>query len=109
MNPLCITIRPITETNLGIENLNNFISKGYNHILVSPDLINENLCKIGLIEMGFPYYRWLIAIHTAVFRIAVQFNIPLVFYSEDGEVEYGGDAKINITVFMILTILKIHT
>ena len=94
MNPLCITIRPITETNLGIENLNSFVSKGYNHILVSPDSeAMRILCKIGLLEMGFPYYGWLIAIHTAVFRIAVQFNIPLVFYSEDGEVEYGGDAK----------------
>ena len=41
--------------------------------------------------MGFPYYGWLIAIHSAVLRIAVQFNIPLVFYSEDGEMEYGGD------------------
>ena len=94
MNPLSVTIRPITETKLGIENLNNFISNGYDHVLVSPDSeAMRKLCKLGLIEMGFPYYGWLIAIHTAVFRIAVQFNIPLVFYSEDGEVEYGGDAQ----------------
>lgn len=94
MNPLSVTIRPITETKLGLENLNNFISKGYDHVLVSPDSeAMRKLCRLGLTEMGFPYYGWLIAIHTAVFRIAVQFNIPLVFYSEDGEVEYGGDAQ----------------
>ena len=94
MNPLSVTIRPITETKLGIENLNSFISKGYDHVLVSPDSeAMRKLCKLGLTEMGFPYYGWLIAIHTAVFRVAIQFNIPLVFYSEDGEVEYGGDAK----------------
>ena len=94
MNPLAVTIRPITETKLGIENLNNFVNSGYDHILVSPDPeAMRILCKIGLTEMGFPYYGWLIAVHTAVFRVAVQFNIPLVFYSEDGEVEYGGDAK----------------
>ena len=55
MNPLCITIRPITETKLCIENLNRFVSKGYNHILVSPDSeAMRILCKIGLLEMGFP-------------------------------------------------------
>ena len=51
------------------------------------------LNKIGLTELGFPYYGWLMGIHTAVLRVALQMNIPLLFYSEDGEVEYGGDAK----------------
>ena len=94
MNPLAITIRPSLETELGVKNLLSFINKGYDHIHVSPNPeVMRKLNKIGLIEMGFPYYGWLIAIHSAVLRVAVQFNIPLVFYSEDGEVEYGGDAK----------------
>ena len=94
VNPLTVTIRPITETNIGIKNLNNFVKSGYNHLLVSPDVeAMRKLNKIGLTDMGFPYYGWLISIHTAVLRVAVQFNVPLVFYSEDGEVEYGGDAK----------------
>ena len=94
MNPLAVTIRPITETQIGQDNLNNFVQSGYNHLLVSPNVeAMRKLNKLGLTEMGFPYYGWLISIHTAVFRIAVQFDIPLVFYSEDGEVEYGGDAK----------------
>ena len=29
----------------------------------------------------------------AVVRVAAEFNIPLIFFSEDGDVEYGGDAK----------------
>ena len=44
-------------------------------------------------RLGFPYYGWLISVHTAVLRVALQFNISLVFYSEDGEVEYGGNMK----------------
>ena len=32
----------------------------------------------------------MIAIHTAVLRIADNFGINLIFYGEDGEVEYGG-------------------
>ena len=94
MNPLAVTIRPIMETELGIKNLTSFVNSGYDHIHVTPNSeAMRKLNKIGLIEMGFPYYGWLIAIHSAVLRVAVQFNIPLVFYSEDGEVEYGGDAK----------------
>jgi hypothetical protein len=44
--------------------------------------------------MGFPYYGWLIAIQALPLRIASSLGIPLVFYGEDGEVEYGGDPEI---------------
>ena len=33
-----------------------------------------------------------IALNTAVYRIASNFNIPLIFYVEDGDVEYS-DSK----------------
>ena len=60
--------------------------------MVSPPEAMRILCKIGLLEMGFPYYGWLIAIHTAVFRIAVQFNIPLVLLRRRRS-RICGDAK----------------
>ncbi len=94
MNPLSVTFRPIMETDIGKKNLDAFINSGYDHIHVTPDQnAMRILNKIGLIDMGFPYYGWLMGIHTAVLRVAIQMNIPLIFYSEDGEVEYGGDAK----------------
>jgi len=43
--------------------------------------------------MGFPYFGWLIAIQAAVVRSAHQFGIELIFYGEDGEVEYGGSTR----------------
>ena len=33
------------------------------------------------------------AILTSVIRTAINFNIPLIFYGEDGEVEYGGSTE----------------
>ena len=42
----------------------------------------------------------MIAIHTAVLRIAKNFDINLVMYGEDGEVEYGGSTKYKYTLFM---------
>ena len=94
LNPLTVTIRPPTETEIGKENLSNFVKSGYENVLISPDEeAMQKLNKLGLIEMGFPYYGWLVTVHTAVLRTAVAYGISLVFYSEDGEVEYGGDQK----------------
>ena len=96
INPLTVTVRPPLEMELGNENLRNFIGSGYDHIHVSPnkDVMRE-LNTIGFKEIGFPYYGWMIAIHSAVIRVAVNFGIKLIFYGENGEVEYGGDNKAN--------------
>lgn len=94
MNPLTITIRPPLSLELGDQNLQNFVQSGYNHIHVTPDpKPMQILNKYGFIEKGFPYYGWLIAIHTAVIRTAFNFDISLLFYGEDGEVEYGGSIE----------------
>ena len=91
MNPLCITVNPPLRLEIGEKNLKSFINSGYE--LLSVDCDQESMRKInkaGFIEMGSPYYGWLVSIHTAVAKIASQMNINLVFYGEDGEIEYGG-------------------
>jgi N-acetyl sugar amidotransferase len=94
MNPLAVTVRPALSLEVGDQNLVNFIESGYNHIHISPDTrIMQKLNKHGFIEKGFPYYGWLIAITTAVIQTAHNFKIPLIFYGEDGEVEYGGSTE----------------
>lgn len=94
MNPLAVTVTPALSLELGNTNLRNYIDNGYNHIQISPDVeAMRILNKQGYIEKGFPYYGWLIAIQAAVVRLAVNLNIPLLFYGEDGEVEYGGSTE----------------
>ena len=94
MNPLAVTVTPALSLALGDDNLKAFISSGYNHISVNPAYnAMRVLNKTGFVEMGFPYYGWLIAIHTAVIRTAIGFGVGLVFYGEDGEVEYGGSSE----------------
>ena len=91
INPLTVTIRPALEMELGDSNLKSFVSSGFDHVHVTPNhKVMKALNKYGFIEKGFPYYGWLTAIHTAVLRVAVNFGINLIFYGEDGEVEYGG-------------------
>ena len=94
MNPLAITITPALPLEIGKKNLESFIESGYNHISINPNPnIMRKLNKVGFIEMGFPYYGWLIAIQSSVVKMALELNIKLIFYGEDGEVEYGGTTE----------------
>lgn len=94
MNPLCVTVTPPLPLVLGENNLRAFVESGYNHISVNPcSSAMRILNKGGLVDMGFPYYGWLIAIHSVPLQIAKSFGIGLVLYGEDGEVEYGGSDK----------------
>ena len=94
MNPLTVTVRPALSLEIGDKNLINFINSGFDHIHITPNpKVLNRLNKYGFIEKGFPYYGWLIAIHTAVIKTAVNFKIPLLFYGEDGEIEYGGSTE----------------
>ena len=91
MNPLTVTIRPALELELGNKNLENFRNSGYDHMHISPNpKAMQFLNKMGFIEKGFPYYGWLIAIQAAPLQVAKNYGIGLVFYGEDGEIEYGG-------------------
>lgn len=94
MNPLALTVTPALALELGDRNLRAFVESGFNHISVNPSHeAMRVLNRTGFTEMGFPYYGWLIAIHTAVIRAAIGFGIGLIFYGEDGEVEYGGSTE----------------
>jgi N-acetyl sugar amidotransferase len=94
INPLCVTVNPALPTELGDRNLRAFVNSGYHHIAISPDPnVMRILNRIGFVEKGFPYYGWLISIHTAILRVAYNHHISLIFYGEDGEVEYGGSVE----------------
>ena len=94
MNPLTVTVTPALPLEIGDRNLRNFINSGFDNVQISPNPeVMRKLNRIGFIEMGFPYYAWLISIKSAVIRTALQFGISLIFYGEDGEVEYGGSSE----------------
>jgi N-acetyl sugar amidotransferase len=110
MNPLTITVRPALSLEIGDKNLINFINSGFDHLHITPNpKVLDRLNKYGFIENGFPYYGWLIAIMSAVIRTAYNFKIPLLFYGEDGEVEYGGSTESkNIALYDIEYMKRIY-
>ena len=94
MNPLCVNVTPPLPKNVGEQNLKNFAASGFNLIQLHLDpKVMKFLDKRGFIDKGFPYFGWLIAIQSAVIRTASKFNLSLIFYGEDGEVEYGGSTE----------------
>lgn len=94
LNPLAVSISPPLPEKLGDENLKNFIDSNVPTLVVNPPFeAMRKLNLFGFEHMGFPYYGWLISIHTAIIRIAINFNIKLIFYGEDGELEYGGTSE----------------
>ena len=94
LNVLAVTCRPAMELDIGIKNLNNFVNSGFNHIHVTPDLeVIRKVDKSGFVLDGQGYYGWMTTIFSGVLRIAQKFNIDLIFYGEDGEIEYGGSTE----------------
>lgn len=91
MHPLCITVKPSLQTQIGKENLDNFIASGYDHILISPNpKVYAKLCKKTFVEQGRPKQPFEMAISTAVIKMALKLGIPFVMYGEEGESEYSG-------------------
>ena len=94
LNPLTVTSRPPLELEVGKKNLINFLKHNYDHIHVTPNLnAMRSLNRLGFIKKGSPYYGWLTSIFSTVIRVAIQHDINLIFYGEDGEIEYGGSTQ----------------
>ena len=103
MHPLTVTVQPPLSLEVGNKNLENFKAQGYDHIHVSPNPeIMRTLNRIGFIELGSPYFGWLTSIFSTVIRVALAHKFSLIFYGEDGEIEYGGSTKNkNVSLFGI--------
>jgi N-acetyl sugar amidotransferase len=94
MHPLVVTWAPHIYTEIGWKNLQSLIHSGFDDILGTPDgKIHRLLTRLAFELLGDPFQPFIYGQYTFPFRIAVKFKIPLVFYGENGEAEYGGSTK----------------
>ncbi len=95
MNPLTCTWAPNVYTDIGFQNLQNMINVGdLANILGKPaGNTHRKLTKLSFEILGDPFQPFIYGQTNFPLQIAVQHNIPLVMYGENGEVEYGGDMK----------------
>jgi len=92
MNPLLITVGdPFSRTKAGRHNFEN-LGKVFNcdHILfsLSPAMLKKAM-RIGFEESANPIEFVEAACYTVVQKLAVNMNIPLVFFGENPEYQYG--------------------
>jgi N-acetyl sugar amidotransferase len=94
MNPLCVTWSPIVPTSLGKKNLSNFIKTGFDHILGKPKTKTyKKLTSLAFSQVGDPFQPFIYGQYNYPVKIALENNISVMMYGENGEVEYGGDMK----------------
>ena len=91
INPLLVTFSPLIPTPEGAFNKRKINELGFDSIEVTPNQrISRYLSRRFFIERGDPKLHWNAGINSAPIRVAEYFKIPLVFYAEHGESEYGG-------------------
>jgi N-acetyl sugar amidotransferase len=94
MNPLCVCFETTNLTELGQRNIDNISKMGVDVIYFKK---NYNAYKSMVIEgfkrVGDEMWPNHLGIFTIPINIAVKFNIPLVIWGENPQLEYGGPVE----------------
>ena len=92
MNPLLVTWSPLQYTDIGIKNFDALNDSGFTCIKASPNgKIQRKLARLCFEEFGDAFHVFVLGQIYFPIHMAVKFNIKLIFYGENGEVEYAGD------------------
>jgi N-acetyl sugar amidotransferase len=91
MNPLLVTFSPLLPNKVGARNREALIQLGFDHIYIRPNQkVHRYLSRRFFVERGNHKVPWDAGVNAIPVKLAVRFGIPLVFYAEHGESEYGG-------------------
>jgi N-acetyl sugar amidotransferase len=95
MNPLTVTWAPHLYTDIGWKNLQNFINVGgFDNVLGHMNgPVHRKMTRLAFLHLGDPFQPFIYGQTNFPLRMAVQHNVSLIMYGENGEVEYGGDMK----------------
>ena len=94
MNPLTVTWAPLVATDIGRRNLDSFINSGFDNILGKPNgIVTRKLTKLSTIHLGDPFQPFIYGQTNFPMHMAIKYDVALIMYGENGEVEYGGDMK----------------
>lgn len=89
MHPLTVTWAPHVYTDWGWRNFQSWIHAGHDNYLMTPNgRIHRLLTRLSTELLFHPFQAFMIGQKSLAPKMAIQFNIPLVFYGEN-EAEYG--------------------
>lgn len=91
LNPLLVTFSPLIPDDTAVHNREEMIKLGFDHVMVRPNQkVSRRLSRRFFIERGDPKIHWNAGVNAVPVQAAVNYRIPLLFYAEHGESEYGG-------------------
>lgn len=91
LNPLLVTFSPLQPNEVGAHNREEMLKLGFDHLMVRPNQkASRRLARRFFVERGNPKVHWDAGINAVPMQVAVNYGIPLIFYAEHGESEYGG-------------------
>ena len=91
LNPLLVTYGQLLWTDVGRRNLDRVCNAGFDILYWRVNQnVSRKLARRFMVERGHPKQHYDAGVNTVPLIAAVRFNIPLVFYAEHGETEYGG-------------------
>ncbi len=94
MHPLTVTWAPHWYTDIGRENLESLIHSGLDNILFTPNgEVHRIMTRLSFIDIGDPFQPFIYGQKNFPLLMATLYDIPLIMFGENGEVEYGGDMK----------------
>lgn len=89
MHPLTVTWAPHTYTPWGWRNFQSWIHAGFDNYLHTPNgRVHRLLTRLALENLFHPFQAFMLGQKFLAPKLAVRFEIPLVFYGEN-EAEYG--------------------
>ncbi len=91
LNPLCVHFEPTYPSELGRKNLENLRNMDVDIISFKPNQkVYTKMCKEAFIRVGDHEWPNHVGIFTIPIRVAVKYNIPLIIWGENSQLEYGG-------------------
>ena len=91
LNPLLVTFSPLCPNQIAEHNREQMLKLGFDHVMVRPNQsAARHLAHRFMVERGNPKVAWDAGVNAVPIQVAVNYRIPLVFYAEHGESEYGG-------------------
>lgn len=94
MHPLFVTWAPFMYTEVGWQNFISFVNSGFDVISCYQNgILHKKLARIAFELKGDAWEPFAFGQKSFAFAMALKFKIPLIFYGENGEVEYGGSLE----------------
>ena len=94
MNPLLVTWSPLQYTDIGLANFRALCEAGFTNIKATPNgRVHRKLARLSFEEFGDAFHVFVLGQMYFPIQMACKFNINLIIYGENGEVEYAGDPK----------------